>query len=350
MLGIDSKVARSTWSKAAVYTLVVLLVCAIWAIRRTLLVFVNALMLAYLLYPLVELFERRLPCKSRTPAVVLPFALIIGLLSGFGCILKGPVRNEIEKLHDQITNHESGRPTFMQQVGAWRPMGLPVGEHVIEMDFFGEAVSAAPGLKSTLSTALRYVGNMFIIPILSFFVLKDAKRIRDAVLGMFGNRRQLESLMMDAHVLLLEYMRSLLLLCLATLIAFSIALSLMQVRYAFLLALLAFALEFVPLVGPLTAGVIIIGASGFNHYPHLPWLIVFLVVYRIFQDYVLSPHLMKRGVDLDPLLVIFGVFAGGEIGGVPGIFLSVPVLAVSRLICYELRKSRAVRKDPALAA
>jgi predicted PurR-regulated permease PerM len=348
MLAIDSKVARSAWSRAAVYTLVVLMVCVIWVIRNTLLVFATALMLAYLLYPLVEKLERQLPSKSRIPALALPFALIIGLLTGVGFVIKGPVSNEIEKLRDQITRHENGKPTFTQQVSEWKPLGLPVGERIVKMDVFGELVAAMPGLKNTLSTGLRYVGNMFIIPILSFLVLKDANRIRDAVLEMFGNRRLVESIMMDAHVLLLEYMRALLLLCLATLIFFSIAFSVMQVRYAILLALVAFALEFVPLVGPLTATVTIIGVSEFNHYPHLLSLIAFLAVFRLFQDYVLSPQLMKRGVDLDPLLVILGVFAGGEIGGVPGIFLSVPVLALSRLIYYELRKSRPVNKRSAM--
>jgi predicted PurR-regulated permease PerM len=47
---------------------------------------------------------------------------------------------------------------------------------------------------------------------------------------------------------------------------------------------------------------------------------------------------MKRGVKLHPLLIIFGVYAGGEIGGVGGIFLSVPILALARLLFYEWRK------------
>jgi predicted PurR-regulated permease PerM len=140
-------------------------------------------------------------------------------------------------------------------------------------------------------------------------------------------------------------MRSLLFLCLSTLVTFTIVLSLMGVRYAVLLSLLAFPLEFVPLVGPLISAVVIIGASEFNQYPHLMWVVAFLAVYRIFQDYLLAPHLMRKCVKLHPMLVIFGVFAGGEIGGVPGIFLSVPVLALARLVYYESRKRQAISTD-----
>ena len=53
---------------------------------------------------------------------------------------------------------------------------------------------------------------------------------------------------------------------------------------------------------------------------------------------------MSKGVELHPLLVIFGVFAGGEIGGVAGIFLSVPVLAVVRLLYHHLKKMQASRR------
>jgi predicted PurR-regulated permease PerM len=70
----------------------------------------------------------------------------------------------------------------------------------------------------------------------------------------------------------------------------------------------------------------------------------FLAVYRIIQDYVISPHLMSAGMELHPLLVIFGVFAGEQMAGVPGAFLSVPVMAVLRLLYKRLERGR-VRKE-----
>jgi predicted PurR-regulated permease PerM len=196
-------------------------------------------------------------------------------------------------------------------------------------------------LRQTVGVTGRYFLNLFIIPILSFLILKDGRLIRDAILEIFDGNGHAEGFLTDAHKLLLEYMRALLYLCLATLISFTIALNLMHVRYANLLGLIAFMLEFIPLAGPLASAVIIIGFSEFNHYDHVPWIIAFLLAYRLFQDYVLSPHLMKKGVKLDPLLILFGIFAGGEIGNVSGIFLSVPLLALMRLMFYELRKPRA---------
>ena len=56
----------------------------------------------------------------------------------------------------------------------------------------------------------------------------------------------------------------------------------------------------------------------------------------MFQDYVLSPHLMGQGVELHPLLVLFGVFGGAEVAGVAGSFLSVPVLAMARILYLRI--------------
>ena len=114
-----------------------------------------------------------------------------------------------------------------------------------------------------------------------------------------------------------------------------------EVPYAILLAAIAFPLEFVPLVGPLAAAVTIVVVSVAHRLPHVLWLVFFLGVYRIFQDYVFSPHLMSQGVELHPLMIIFGVLAGGEIGGVAGIFLSVPICADPSALSPPVSRSQA---------
>jgi predicted PurR-regulated permease PerM len=105
-----------------------------------------------------------------------------------------------------------------------------------------------------------------------------------------------------------------------------------------LLAAIAFPLEFIPMVGPFTGAIVILAVAGLGGYQHLLWIVAFLAVFRIFQDYVLSPLLLSEGMELHPLLIIFGVLAGGAIAGIAGSFLSVPVLATLRIIFRERRK------------
>lgn len=77
--------------------------------------------------------------------------------------------------------------------------------------------------------------------------------------------------------------------------------------------------------------------TGFDN---IARLFALVMLYRVFQDYVLSPYLMSEGVEVSPLLVIVGLLVGDEIGGVAGIFLSVPVMAsikiiVSRAVAFQ---------------
>lgn len=335
MLGIDTRIARSAWSHAAVYAAVIVLIAAVWVVRKTLLVFATALLLAYLLFPFVDGLERRMTPRMRILALILPFIVVVGAFSVFAYFIGQPLQNEYKMLVTQV--QERG---FRNEIESWRLVDYPVGKHLTAILSENGIINVMPQLSSAMRTAVRYGLNLFIIPILAFFILKDGRKIRDAFLRICDNPHDAERLLVDVHVLLLEYMRSLLFLCIATLAAYLIVLSAMRVRYPILLALFASPLEFIPAVGPLISGLTILGVCKFNHYPHLWWVLLFLIGYRVFQDYVLSPHLMKRGVKLDPLIVIFGVFAGEEIGRVPGIFLSVPVIALLRLAIHEWYRSR----------
>ena len=189
-----------------------------------------------------------------------------------------------------------------------------------------------------------------IIPILAFFFLKDAGVIRDHILDLVdeGPRRViLDDLISDIHLLLAHYMRALVLLSLSAFVAYNIFFLATSTPYGVLLAALGGLFEFIPMLGPLTAAIIIIIVTAVSGGSVLAALI-FLGVYRILQDYILSPHLMGQGVELHPLLVLFGVVAGAEIAGIPGTFLSVPVLALVRIVYLRIRKAKlAARLEPA---
>ena len=96
-------------------------------------------------------------------------------------------------------------------------------------------------------------------------------------------------------------------------------------------------MEFIPVVGPLVAALLIIGVALLMSYPHWLVLLVFLGGWRMVQDYVISPRIMGRSMELHPLAAIFGVLAGGEIAGVLGIYLSIPVMASLRIVWRRWR-------------
>jgi predicted PurR-regulated permease PerM len=324
----------------------------IYLVRVTLFVFILALLFAYLLSPLVNLLDRFLPgARTRTPALALAYLIFVGIVVVLaiqvGSRIVEQARELARDLPNKIATWETPNPRLPPAIDSARLQILAKLKDDISTHA-GELITALPqaGLKFlNVASQLIYV---VIIPILSFFFLKDGHLIRDHILDLVQAgpiRILLDDILADVHLLLAHYMRALVLLSTATFIAYNIAFIIMGEPYGLLLAALAAILEFIPMVGPLTASIFILLVAAVGGAPVLG-VLIFLLAYRLFQDYILSPHLMGQGVELHPLLVLFGVFAGAEIAGIPGTLLSVPVLALVRILYLRMRRTRVASRSP----
>jgi len=343
MLGIDLRAAKYTFTAA----IVLCLLYGVFVIRSVLFVLVVSLMLAYLLYPLVDLVNRYLPSNSRTPALAIVYLLLIGMVAALGITIGSRAAREAKSLSEQAPGliarlQKSPSPSTPEGLQSVKETVLGELQSYV-YSHYNQMASFLPGITLEVLKASTNLLYIVIIPIMSFFILKDGKQLRDEFLSLVapGHARELaDDILQDIHTLLLQYMRALFTLCCITLVTFALVLSVMGVPDSVLLASVAFPLEFIPLVGPLVAAVTIISVTILNGYPHLLWVVGFLAGYRLIQDYVVSPRLMSAGIELHPLLVLLGVFAGGEIGGIEGTFLSVPVLALLRVVYRRIRLSR----------
>jgi predicted PurR-regulated permease PerM len=334
VLGIDRKAVRVTWTAAVT----LLLLAAIYVIRGTLVVFAVALLLAYLLHPLVGRISRPFASKNRTAALALTYVLVMGLVVAFGVAVGSRVASEARR----FIAHPPDVQGFLDGLRVAHPAWSPVLEVARERlsQQLGELAAALPRFSLGVLVASANLIYLIVVPILSFFILKDGVRLRDAFLGMFvadGSRSDVQRTLAEVDVMLLQYMRALLVLCCTALAVLGIALTLLDVHYSLLLASIAFFCEFVPTVGPIAEIVVILAVSILTGYPHMWGLAAGLGVFRLVQDYGIWPRLMRKGVELHPLLVIFGVFAGGEIGGAAGVFLAVPTLALARIVLLPVR-------------
>ena len=347
MLGLDARAARYTWTAAVV----LLSIGGVYLLRHTLFIFVIALLFAYLLSPLVNLIDRSMPTRSRTAALAITYVVFVALLVLFGFFIGSRVAEQAAALTQKL-------PDLAASLSKPAPVPLPEAVQSLKQQVVGkiqdlvrehynDILAQVPKLSLKVLAAAGNLIYVVIVPILAFFFLKDARHIRAGILGYFEDgphRLLIQGMLADFHVLLAQYMRALMILCFATFVFYSIFFSIMGVQYGILLAAIAFPLEFIPMIGPLSAAIIILvvaGATGSSLWP----ILLFLIAYRLFQDYVLQPHLMSSGVELHPLLVIFGVFAGEELAGIAGAFLSVPVLALLRVFYIRIERLRTARRE-----
>lgn len=111
------------------------------------------------------------------------------------------------------------------------------------------------------------------------------------------------------------------------------------VEYSLLIGLLAGLFEIVPVVGPIFAGAIGV-AVAFSHSLSFAILtFVFFVVVQQLENNILVPILMRRAVNIHPVIIIISLMAGFEVGGVVGVILAVPVtVVVQEIIEDKLRR------------
>jgi predicted PurR-regulated permease PerM len=187
------------------------------------------------------------------------------------------------------------------------------------------------------SRVAQYATNtiwLILVPILAAFFLRDGRHFADTMVELVDRRSEkqlLRGLLDDLHVMLASYIRAQLLLALISGAVYTIVLTVLRVPYSFVLGAVGGVLEFIPVLGPLVAAVSILAVALLSNYSHILVLVLFLGAWRLIQDYVNAPRIMGRQLELHPLATLFGILAGGEIAGVLGVYLSVPVMATLRI-------------------
>lgn len=323
----------------------------VYLLSGLILIIVLAVFFAYLLAPLVELVQKPFTKTNRPKWMPRPVAIAIVYL-GIFVALWASLNYLVPIVSEQVSQLAQQVPTYINQVRTRfdeverrferTPMPKAVRQQIEESltstgKYISEFATSSLGLLALeLPTVLS---GIILIPILGFFFLKDAELFKLAAVRAFPRgqlRGRAELFLQDLNKALAAYIRAQLVSCALIGTVCTIAFYVIGVRYALLLGLVAAILEFIPLVGPLTVGIIATLVASFYSTPQAVTVAAFLIILRIIHDYITFPRIVREGIHLHPLAIILAVLAGGEIGGVTGIFLSIPVVAAVTVIYRHL--------------
>ena len=307
------------------------------------LLIVLSIFFAYLLAPLVRLIQ--LPFRLRASERLMPrwLAISIAYLIVFS-VLGFAVGVLAPKIADQGADFSKNFPEYAsaaqeklrglnETFRRMRPSKW-LQEAVTEKTetVISAASERAAAVFGDLALGMvTYSPWLFLIPILAFFFLKDVDAIKQLFLGIFPDgkwRRRTEAILNDANLTLSAYTRAQLISCLLIGVVCTIGFYILGVKYPLLFGILAGVFEFVPLIGPLTIGLTVTLVTGFGDVRGGVYVGIFLVVLRIIHDYVTYPRIIREGIHLHPLAIILSVLAGEQVGGILGVFLSIPVVAL----------------------
>ena len=315
--------------------------------RATLTLFLFAILFAYFTDPIVARLQK--PLRGRNAAIAAVYTVLLALIALalylLGPLLASEARALATSLPAEIDRATTGQ--LISKIGSAH--GLDQSRQIQLQDFFlshrSQILDYGEGFAQKLEKPLSRLWWLILVPILSIFFLRDAPAIAAGIIKLGGDQHEkkvLRGIVKDVNVMLGSYIRAQIILSALTAVVLTVVLIIMRVPYAYILGPLAGVCEFVPVVGPAVASAMIWGLALLSGYPHAFWLFIFLGTWRIIQDYVTGPRIMGHSLEISPLAEIFAVLAGGEMGGVVGALVSVPVLALLRILWQRLTSKRGV--------
>lgn len=338
------------WAQTRVVLRIIVLLLAVaaflWVIYKlttVLLLVVLSVFFSYLVAPLVDLVQRPIRVGGRER--VMPRGIAIGivylvLFVGIGLaiyFLLPQLASQFPEFKLQASAYYKTITSASDRLNGYfmqhrMPEGIVKAINGTFLGLIAKGGELASAAFERMLGWLIFVPWLVLIPILSFFFLKDADSFRRSVLSMLPRGRlrwRGDEFFQDVNSTLAAYIRAQLTACFLIGAICSVGFALMGLPSPLVLGLIAGMLEFVPLVGPLVVAVLAALLALLHFGVGMAFaVLLFLGVLRIVQDYVIYPRIIGEGIHLHPLAVILAILAGAEIAGVAGIFLAIPVIAI----------------------
>lgn len=321
-----------------------------YLLREVLMILLFAIIIASAVTPFADWFEsRKFP---RLLGVLILYLAVFGLIVFLVSLVVPVISAEISQLTRAL-------PEFVSKIsGALEKAQQSTSSRYF--DFFGEIQnlldSFSQFLQTSSSSALNLIVNIFggvlsfaAIIVISFYLSVMKRGVSGFINSVVPEKYEnyVISLWKRAEYKVGRWLQGQLLLALTVGLMVFVGLSLFHIKYALLLGILAMVLELVPIVGPVIfaiPGVIF----GFAQSPTLGlWVLVFYVAVQQTESHILVPLIMGRTLGLNPVTVIIALLIGGQLAGILGVVLAIPVAVIIVEILDDLARQKESRRASA---
>lgn len=314
-----------------------------------------AAIVAYLLNPLVDLGERlSLP---RWASIALIYLAIAGILVLVAVFLFPLIVAQLQELYHWVRAFHPLRPETLDRAVQWITDRVAILRPLVHDSSLGERSLAAAKtwlmglieqspaiLKRTLSNLVNVLTYFVMIPFVAFFFLRDGRRFKRALIELVPNRYFETTVNVIAGVTdsLGRYLRGVLLEAFALGVLASIGLSVIGLKGAIVVGMVAGFMNLIPYVGAIS-GVAIGGFVAFATDGNVVGVIIVFAVAQFLDNWIVQPVVLSRSVHLHPLVIFLAVVFGGTYGGLLGMVLAVPITGA---VVVTFRTVRAGLRPP----
>ncbi|ABX06060.1 MAG TPA: AI-2E family transporter [Herpetosiphon sp.] len=312
--------------------------------------FIWAIITAYIFNPVVTWMQRR----TKTPRF---WWVIVLYIIGF-TLLTLLVSNVVPLITSQINDLAQTIPIWLDDAKIYVEQHQALTIRGVEIVNLREAEREISGAIAAFAKALPGIAPLFLFGlaegfilllvyfVVTFYLLLQAETIPNNFYRLIPERHrdEIRQLIGSIDRVLSAYIRGQFLLIIIMSVLSYIALSILQVKYALIIAIATGFLEIIPIIGPYMATAIaaLVGFfQGTTPFGWEPWVLalVIIAVYfalRQFEDHFIIPNLVGHIVNVHPVFVIFAILAGGAVAGGLGLLISIPIAAVARIILSYL--------------
>jgi predicted PurR-regulated permease PerM len=318
--------------------------------------FLVAALVALLLDPLVRALERlRIPRGFSIAIVYLSFATALAIAAiAIGVVVVNQSQSAANRIDSYLTKEhgQSHQTAFEQDVDrlqGWlnthhlqrvdiRKQGHDFAANIKGQDVGKYTTKAIDFIRGAAISIFQLIFSLVLILVVSIYMLLDMRRFKAAVDRRFPPRPGTPGLVIRMEKAVAGYVRGQVLL--SAIIGSSAGVGLWLLgtmgwapgadRYAVLFGAWVAVTELIPYLGPWLGGIVPVGYELVVHPISALWVfLLFMGIHQI-EGHVVVPNVMGSALRLHPLLVIFGLLAGAELYGLPGILIALPFLAVVR--------------------
>ena len=325
----------------------------LYAVRGTLPLFFIGGLLAYAFEPMIQRLERR--GYSRRGAVGFLFIIFLLLMLGVVALLATAFQ-QVQALAANATQYKDQAQEVLATVQsrlADLRLPTPIKNTILEFlkNPFEQLPISFSNVKNVPNLVMSSLGTLFIyfviLPLITFSLMMEMNPLRGRLMMLVppSYRRDVTEIGQDINEVLGRYVRGQLIVCsafgLLCTLWFEFLAFKYSMDYALILGIAAVFLYIIPYVGmaaiALSAGLTAyFTAAAPNNTLCAILAVGAVVVFNLVIDYGVSPRVLGKGVGLHPLLVIFALLSGAQMGGIPGMILAVPIFASLRVILIHI--------------
>lgn len=314
---------------------VVLGLIFLYLVRDILLILFIAFIIASAITPLVDKLEdRKIP---RVLSLIGVYIILLGVIVLVVMLIIPPVTTQLGQLASNI-------PYYYQEVSGWLANAdassqAALGLQDMLQNWTSNLGQGVSGIFSFLGSFMGVMVGAFLSLVIAFYMSLQKDSVKKFVRSVTPKKYQPYAIQLTRRIQekMGAWITGQLVLCLVIGVLAYVSLLIMGIKYALVLALFAGMTEIIPYIGPWIGAVPAV-FLGFLQSPVLGLivLIVYIVVIQQLENSVVVPVVMKKAVGLNPIITIIAIAIGGQLAGVAGAIIAIPLAVVISIVLKDI--------------